>query len=221
MTDKLSYDDFIKLISENKSTLICGNGFSINFDDRYKFWNLMNLLYTTHKYVLTHYEYSIKANENFKNVLCTNFNSAIKEMKHLDTEEKFIAFFDDAVEFVRTIIDNSNVLEWLKESKTDNILMFGLRCTDLLRNISEQYKATPLNVNYEYWTIVIYFVLAMKNAPADLYVLDTENIFIKAVLAGSPLSIDKPKGEKTAEEYTVVNGVYIFFCKYSFKWRFC
>lgn len=211
MADKLSYHKLIKMISENKSALICGNGFSINFDDRYKCWNLMNSLYTAHQYVLTHYEYKIKANKNFKDVFDTNFNGARKEMKHLDSKEKFIAFFDDAVKFIRTIIDNPCVLKWVEESKIDNMLTFGLRCTDLLRNISNQYKNNPLNVNYEYWTIVIYFVLSMKSAPADLYVLDTENVFIKAVLAGAQLSIDKPKSEKTAEEYTVVNGVFIYF----------
>ncbi len=211
MADKLSYDELIKLISDNKSALICGNGFSINFDDRYTCRNLMKSLYTAHKYVLNHYDYSIKANNNFKDVFRTNFNGARKEMEHLDTKEKFNAFFDDAVNFVRTIIDSPSVLEWLEESKVDYTLEFGLRCTDLLRNISNQYKDNPLNVNYEYWTMVIYFVLAMKNAPEDLYVLDTENVFIKAVLAGAQLSINTPKGEKTVEEYTVVNGVFIYF----------
>lgn len=208
MSNEISFTELMALVSNNKSALICGNGFSINFDSRYMCGNLMDSLYNTHCHILNHYEYTITPIKNFKNVLFANFGNAMKEINKLDTKEKFVHFFDDAVKFSNKILNNPKILNWIETENINQELVFGLTRLDLLKNIINQAKNDVLNVNYEYWTILIYFVLSMKEAPTSLYFPSNNNTFTKAVLKGAKCELENiPE----VDECSIINGVYIYF----------
>lgn len=57
----ISYDDMMKIVTENKSVFLCGNGFSINFDERYKCQNLMNALYSAHHHIINNSDFKVNA----------------------------------------------------------------------------------------------------------------------------------------------------------------
>lgn len=205
----ISYDEMIKIITENKSIFLCGNGFSINFDDRYKCQNLMDSLYSTHCHVLKNSNFIVNANEQFNTALLTNYQSVLTEISNVQTEKEFIAIFDDAIKFANTIIYNHNALNWLK-ANGDTQLTFGFSISELIQTISQQANATAakaMGVNYEYWTILIYCVIAMEKAPKTIYLLDTQNIFVKLVLKGKIYTWTK----KDVYNDTITNGLYIYF----------
>lgn len=203
------YDDMIKIVTENKAVFLCGNGFSINFDDRYKCQNLMDSLHSSHCHVIKNADFKVNANEYFKKVLIGNYENVKKELRKIQTEKEFISMFDTAVEFAHTITDNPNVLKWFETGKNIQ-LTFGFSISELINTISSQANATEakaMGVNYEYWTILIYCVLAMKDAPKDIYILDEQNIFVKLVLIGGKFTLE---GNDIYND-TITNGMYIYF----------
>lgn len=208
INNEISFTELVDLVSNNKSALICGNGFSINFDSRYMCRNLMDSLYDTHRHILKYYKYTITAKQSFKDVLFDNFENALKEIRKLNTKEKFVHFFDDAVKFADTILGNPKILNWIETENINQKLVFGLTRLDLLKNILEQAKNNVFNVNYEYWTIIIYFILSMRKAPASLYFPSNNNTFVKAVLKGAKSELENIS---EADEYSIINGVYIYF----------
>lgn len=203
------YDDMMKIITENKSTFLCGNGFSINFDDRYKCKNLMSSLYATHNHIINNSDFKVNATKEFNTILLKNYENLIREVSKIQTEKEFISIFDDAVEFARTITDNHNVFKWL-QSNADNNLTCGFSISELINIIVSQANATEsksMEVNYEYWTILIYCVIIMKNAPKEIYVLDEQNVFVKLVLIGGRYTL---KGSAVYND-TITNGMYTYF----------
>lgn len=203
----ITYDEFNKIISNNKSSLLCGNGFSINFDERYKWGNLVNSLYSTHINLPNHYSFNVIANDNYKTAVGNNFKNVMKIIKKMRTQQQFYSIFAGAVDFLHTILDNAEVMEWFKINADKN-LTFGFSISELLNNIKEQSNGNNLDgVNYEYWTILIYCVIAMKKAPAELYSLDSQNIFVKLVLAGGQFTIQS----SDLFSDTITNGMYTYF----------
>ncbi len=203
----ITYDEFNEIISNNRASLLCGNGFSINFDERYKWGNLVNSLYSTHINLPYHYSFNVVSNNDYKTVVSNNFKNVMKIIKKMRTQQQFYSIFVGAVDFLHTILDNQQVMEWFKMN-VDHTLTFGFSISELLNNIKKQYTDNGLNgVNYEYWTILIYCVTAMKKAPEELYAFDLNNIFVKLVIDGGQLTISK--SDLFTESIT--NGMYTYF----------
>ena len=205
--DIITYDEFNEIIFNNKASLLCGNGFSINFDERYKWDNLVNSLYSTHINLPSHYSFNVISNDIYKAVLSNNFKNVMKIIKRMRTKQQFYSIFVDAVDFLHTILDNTEAMEWFEINANKN-LTFDFSISELLNNIKEQSNCKNLDgVNYEYWTVLIYCVIAMQKAPAELYSLNSENIFVKLVLAGGQFTI----GNNDLFSNTITNGMYTYF----------
>jgi len=73
--DEINYNELIKIASMKTSAFLCGNGFSINFDNDYKLSNLVERLYKTHCHIKLYESYDIVSNEKYKTSLTENYNS--------------------------------------------------------------------------------------------------------------------------------------------------
>jgi hypothetical protein len=63
---ELTLSEFEKLISDTKSSILCGNGLSINFDNRLSMNNLGKSLYNAHCTWKEHSNYKIISDAAFK-----------------------------------------------------------------------------------------------------------------------------------------------------------
>lgn len=211
---ELNLDEFEKLISDTNSSILCGNGFSINFDDRLSMNNLGKSLYRAHCTWKAHSNYKITSNKDFKNGLKANYNGARKVIDGIYSEKDLEEFFSSAILFACQIVEDDKVLTWLNDNKFNSSLVFGVSQTDILREIVAQAKSkSVLCVNYEYWSLIVYFILALNNAPKDIYSLDKTNIFVNAVLKGGQYSYIKGKTELSGTSLiseTITNGVAIY-----------
>lgn len=214
MFEPISYNDFVKKIAKNKSTFLCGNGFSINFDRKFSTSCLSSSLYSTHCHLKSFQHYDVIANNNYKEMMLNNYKCTKSVINKINTESDFVAFFYDAVNFAHAIVDDLTVLNWLEENNYNLKMTFGLQQLDLVKEIvfqADNYGA--LSVNYEYWTVLIYYALALKNAPVDIFVLDVNNKFVKAVLAGNSISQKRPNSINNGMEIfgeVVTNGMHIY-----------
>lgn len=214
MFDHINYTDFSKTISENTSTFICGNGFSINFDKRYTASKLTSALYSTHYHLKSFQHYDVVARKDYMDMMRANEKSTRSVLNKINTPKSFIALFDDAAIFAHEIINNPNVIEWINKNDYNIALSFGLQPLDLVRAIASQsdmYGA--INVNYEYWTVLIYYVLALKEIPEEIYILNIKNSFVKAVLAGNTVHLNiSPNSNNSTNLFfdVTTNGMYVY-----------
>lgn len=211
---ELNLPEFEELISDTNSSILCGNGLSINFDNRLSMNNLGKSLYNAHCTWKAHSNYKIISNADFKDGMKKNYNGAKKIIDRIKSEEDLENFFKCAISFSIQIVEDGNIVKWLNKNGFNSKLVFGVSQTDILHEIISQAKTrSVLSVNYEYWSLVIYFVLALNNAPDDVYVFDKTNIFVNAVLSGGQYSLIKQKLELRGSSIiaeTVINGVAIY-----------
>lgn len=211
---ELDLDEFEKLISDTNSSILCGNGFSINFDDRLSMNNLGKSLYRAHCTWKSYSNYKVNSNKDFKDGLKENYNGARKVINRINSEKDLEEFFSCAILFARQILEDDKVLTWLDDNKFNSHLVFGVSQTEILREIVSQAKSkSVLCVNYEYWSLIVYFILALKNAPEDIHSFDKTNNFVDAVLKGSQYSYIEGKIELSSSSLiseTVLNGVAIY-----------
>lgn len=64
--------------TSTKSVFLCGNGFSINFDDNYKSDNLANRLFETHCHLKKYSDFDVISNGIYKTIFTENFKAAKK-----------------------------------------------------------------------------------------------------------------------------------------------
>lgn len=171
----IDYNQLLKYISNTKSAFLCGNGFSINFDERYKISNLVDRLYQVHCYLYntsSNHTYNIHGNNKLKKTLTKNYKNTLKVITQIKNKKSFEQFFEDAISFAYSIIKNTNVINWIKSNNYNPNLAFELSPLDLVYDITNQSKKYgTMYVNYEYWTILIYFVLVLQNIPSSIYTL--------------------------------------------------
>ena len=121
-------------------------------------------------------------------------------------------FFYDAVIFANSIVKNDKVIEWLNRNNYNTILTFGLQQLDFVKKIVLQANlGSALSVNYEYWSVLIYYVLALRKAPDEIYQLITK--INSLVLFWLVILIQKQNEEfnRTALLLKVANnGVYTY-----------
>jgi hypothetical protein len=214
----ISYNEFLKYVSNTKSAFLCGNGFSINFDERYRLSNLVDRLYEVHCYLYntpSNHTYTIESNKKFKEALKQNYKNTLKVMSHIKSKQNFEQFFEDAINFAYSITKNIDVINWIKANNYNPTLKFELSSLDLVYNIiSQSEKYGTMYVNYEYWTILIYFVLVLQNIPSSVYTLNQNNMFVKAVIYGNSNTdkvLDTTKdGAFQIFSMCVINGVYTY-----------
>lgn len=212
--NEIDLSEFEHLISKSNSAIICGNGLSINFDDRLSIQNLGKTLYHAHCTWKEHSSYKVTSNAIFRNGLKANYDSARKIINKISCEDDLRIFFQSALDLATQIVNSTDVLKWLDENRFVSKLVFGISQIDILREILSQAKDKDIFcVNYEYWSIMVYFVLVLDNAPASVFELDKSNIFIKAVIVGSQYEIADNKKDLNAATFiskTVINGVAIY-----------
>lgn len=207
---EIGYDFFIKCVKREKSTFLCGNGFSINFDSNYTLSALSSRLWNTHNYMDAFRQYDVISNKKYKDIFEKNFKCTIKSLKTIKSEKDFISLFSSAVDFADSLIGNTTALDWLKENGYENELVFGLKRIDLVYSISEQAKRSgDMFVNYEYWSVLIYYIVALQQAPSSIYSFDNMNIFVKAVLAGNKHISDDDLAKNTLMN-VACNGMYTY-----------
>lgn len=103
-------------------------------------------------------------------------------------------------------------MNWLKQSGYNIELTFGLSNFSLLETLVAQADEYGIfSVNYEYLTILIYFVIAVKKAPQELYRLDITNLFVQAVLWGSKYEFKKLKGSSAALLNVAISGMFAYY----------
>ena len=175
--------------------------------------NLGKSLYNAHCTWKAHSNYKIISNAAFKDGLQTNYNGAKIIVNRLNSKEELENFFRCAISFARQIAEDDSVVKWINDNGFNSNLVFGVSKIDILYEIISQAKAkSDLCVNYEYWSLIFYFVLVINNIPGDIFV-DKRNIFVAAVLNGAQYSFIKQRLELSGSSITaetVINGVAIY-----------
>lgn len=207
---EIGYKQFIEIIKLNKSTFLTGNGFSINFDQGYTLKALTKRLWDTHGHIQNYRNYDVLSNKRYKYVYENNFKCAYNELKELNEEKDFIKLFVDGVEFARSLINNKKAISWLDENEYKNDLTFGLKRIDLVYDLVKQAdRYGELYVNYELWSILIYYILALDEAPYTVYNADESNLFVGTVLIGSTNKFDVTSN-RTIPLNVACNGMYTY-----------
>lgn len=213
MLPEIEYEDFMQLIHDSKSAIICGNGFSINFDNGYCMSNLGKTLFSAHRHIVSFYTYDVVTNENNTLILTENFKAAKQLIFRIQDYNSFLSFFNSAVDFAKSITTSAKVTDWLISEGYNSLIKFGSSPLDIIASIILQAtERDTLQVNYEYWSILILFVLILEKVPPEIYSLDKTNAFVRISLAGSKNRIlpnEASKFSPLAE--CISNGLYIYF----------
>jgi hypothetical protein len=209
--EELTLSDFEKLVSSTNSTILCGNGLSINFDNRLSMDNLGKSLYRAHCTWEKHSIYNVISNAAFEKKLLENYTGAKKIIKRVKNEEDLKGFFNSAILFSSQIIRDGILIKWLNNNGYNSPLVFGVSQIDILSElISEANTKGVFSVNYEYWSLVVYFILAVSKAPDNIYTLDKANYFVDAVLIGGLNNFLNTTDSASITGETIMNGVTIY-----------
>lgn len=188
----ISIEMFQNLItSSTNSSLLCGNGLSINFEPQLTLNSLGENLYRTHTHIVKFSDYKV-VTPKMKAVLLPNYKATIKYLERVIHNSKdFLALFSDAVNFAKSIC-NPVVIEWITDNKFNAKLVMGFGPLDYVTDLIKQAESSSsvFNVNYEYWTILIYFALVLAHAPTNVYISPEENKLVKAVAIGAEQSLE-------------------------------
>jgi len=154
----------------------------------------------------------VSSKASFQSKLNSNYIGAKKVLNKIKSHEDLEKFFMSAISFAKQLVENNNAIQWIINKNYNVNLVFGINQIDILKEIISQADSkNVLCINYEYWSIIVYFILIMEKAPNNIFVLDRNNIFISAVLAGNVFSILE---ERLDSSYfisqTVVNGLFIY-----------
>lgn len=209
----ISIEMFQNLVSKSLNpSLVCENGLSINFEPKLTLDNLGENMYAAHLHVIKFADYQA-ISPKMEQVFLPNYKAVIKYLKkNIHNKADFSRLFFDAVIFAKSII-TSQVLDWISDNKFDEKLAMGFGpldyVTDLIKQIDDTHSA--FKINYEFWSILIYFALILLQAPSTVYILPKENKFIKTVAIGagkSPMSKPNTFSEYIAK--TCENGMFSY-----------
>lgn len=107
MMRELTNKELESIVLKQPSAFLCGNGFSINFDN--DFTNIYDRLYEAHKLLLQSGKYDVKANKLFKKVFEDNYKNVCKYVytfKQKDIEEIFLS----GIDFAEIIIKDEDLI---------------------------------------------------------------------------------------------------------------
>ncbi|MDH5091993.1 hypothetical protein [Clostridium perfringens] len=162
--------------------LICGNGFSMNFDN--EFGNIMDRLYESHLSLKRYGEFDIVSNiPEFKAKGIENYNSVLSYLNSY-SKENLYNLFDEALKFGKVVLSNEDSLEKLKLEGYIKELTINISELSILKSLIEDWENYGLRkINIEYITILIYFYYQIgdeKLKELDLYY----NKFVKVLRIG-------------------------------------
>lgn len=170
------------IVLKQPSAFLCGNGFSINFDN--DFINIYDRLYEAHKLLLHSGKYDVKANNLFKKVFKDNYKNVCKYVytyKKKDIEEVFLS----GIDFAESIIKDEDLIKKLNDMGYIHKLVFGKSELDLVESIARVGKKRGYKfVNIEYWSILIYMFFAINETDAEEYAFPSNNEFITLIKVG-------------------------------------
>lgn len=209
---ELNYNELVSIVDSHKAAFICGNGLSINFDEGYLARNLNKRLFETHCHLIDNIDYNVFSDEKYNAALKENFQRSFDALKQLKSFKDFECLYSSALIFAKSVICSEMALKWLDDNGYNQVLTFGLSTISLLKAIVTQAdKYGIFNVNYEYLTIMIYFVIALKQAPKEIYCFDVTNLFVLTVSWGCKYSFSKQQGSGNALSNTAISGMFIYY----------
>lgn len=210
---EISYETFQNIVTSSANpSLLCGNGLSINFEPQLTLNSLGENLYKTHTHIVKFSDYKV-VSPKMKPVLLPNYKATIKYLERvIHNAEEFLDFFSDAVNFAKGIT-NPQVIEWITDNKFNTKLVMGFGPLDYVTDLIKQAESSDsaFKVNYEYWTILIYFALVLAQAPSNIYISPEANKFVKAVSIGAEQSLGI--GSNNQPDYfskTCENGMFTY-----------
>lgn len=210
----ITIETFLDLLKESDNpSLICGNGLSVNFEPALSLKRLGETMYSTHTYILTHSSYKVLT-PKMKQVFSTNYTATIKHLKKtIKSEDNFIQLFSDAINFAKKI-NSPHVAEWIRSNDFSPHLTMGFSPLDYVSELIKQSEQgnSVFSVNYELWTVLIYFALVIQDAPIAILTNLGENKFVQAVRIGGQHSLELTS-QKSTDYYlkAVENGMFIYY----------
>ena len=206
---EICVDNLSNSLSKNNIAFLCGNGFSINFDDYFKDIFNLNKLYKAHNYIKLNSEYRLKANKIFSSKFNENFSSIMEytsNFKKADLDK----VFNDGLKLAKYIYNNESIKRNLKKNGYIDSNKF-INQLEILRLISNENKIEYINL--EYWTVLMYIVLCIDDMNIDINL--SENLFIKLVRVGNKkkYSFINNKGNNSFRifESYIGNGFNIYY----------
>ncbi len=170
------------IVLKQPSAFLCGNGFSINFDN--DFTNIYDRLYESHKLLLHSGKYDVKANNLFNKVFKDNYKNVCKYVytyKQKDIEEVFLS----GIDFAESILKDEDIIKKLNDMGYIHKLVFGKSELDLVESIARVGKKSGYKfVNIEYWSILIYMFFAINEIDSEKYTFPLHNEFITLIKVG-------------------------------------
>lgn len=202
--------DLRKIIAKNRCAFLCGNGFSINFDDDYKY--IYENLLKAHMKVIHDAMIEVHANKIVTKIFTDNFSN-VKEHIHNYSQYDLDRLFNDGIEFAKSISENKGIIDDLINGNFLSQLVFdrcSLSLVEIIATVGNEkgYKS----VNIEYWTILIYFYYAIKRLNSEKYQFPLSNEFIRLLEIGAKnnnfLIND---GGKDLYQFVMANGFNIYY----------
>ncbi|NFL34502.1 hypothetical protein FDB64_05330 [Clostridium botulinum] len=170
------------IINKNTCAFLCGNGFSMNFDEN--FCNIFDRLYNAHKNLLHNSSYNVysKVNARFKHKCIDNYRNVLSYVRGF-SEKQLYKIFDDGLIFAQSIIENKELINYFKENHLIIELTFGRSELDLIEEICLAKKKEAVNI--EYWSILIYFYFLIEFIDSNCYKFPDDNLFISIIRIGN------------------------------------
>ena len=209
MSNVISLQTFNNLLENDKTSFLCGNGLSLNFDR--DFMNIYDNLYSSHKNVIKNASYKIKSNSSFKRKCNENYKSVMQYIRAFD-ENKLIKVFEDALQFAELISNDDELIRKLKEEKKIYELVFGINQIDIVSLICEGSKINGIrSVNIENWTILIYLYFAFKETGYEGFKQMHDNSFIRILEIGNISRIRLTTDSDELYEKVILNGFTTYY----------
>jgi len=206
---ELSIFEFINQCETNRSVLICGNGFSMNFDS--DFGNIYDRLYISHKELIHNSEYEVISNENFTKKCLDNYRGVIQYLRNI-SERNLHKIFEDGLIFAESIKNNKQLIDDLRRSGYIKKLVFGLSQIDIVNQMCDVGGNKGIRyVNIEFWTILIYFYFAIKKLNPNYYSFPSNNLFLTVVNAGARSKIVLVSNDDDINDDILFNGFSIYY----------
>ncbi|MCD3216886.1 hypothetical protein G8S55_06410 [Clostridium botulinum C] len=210
---KIDLKTMDKIIKDNNSLFLCGNGFSINFDS--DFGNIFDRLHEAHKLIIHNGKYEIaKDAQGLKGKNLKGYKNVLNYTKYF-SKNQLKTIFIDAYKFAQSIINNEMIIRELTENDYITNLTFGRNQIDLVKEICDiGDKHNVESVNIEYWTILIYFYFALKQLNSANYQFPKFNSFLTIIEIGhidEVTYMDTNKPQDIVIESTLFNGFNTYY----------
>ncbi|MBV4414671.1 hypothetical protein [Clostridium tyrobutyricum] len=203
-----------KILDHNSSLFLCGNGFSINFDN--DFGNIFDRIYEAHKVLIHNGKYTVEKHTNiyFKKKCLDNYKNVLQYIRYF-SEDELKNIFKDGYKFAKSIIENKIILEELEKNDLINKLTFDRSQLNLLYEIANIESEESINkVNIEYWSILIYFYFAIKSLNSSNYKFPLNNSFLLVIYLGDVNKntfIKDRQIKSIIQESTLFNGFNTYY----------